>query len=270
MRTISVVAHKGGQLKTTTVVSLAACMAGQGRSVLVIDGDTQASATQLLLRGQSPRSPTLGDVLLLDSPAAAAIVPSGIEGVDLIPSEYSLADVNAALHGEPGRERRLREAMADLGPSHDICLIDTGPTRSLLTTNVMNFVTEILVPVSPGLFGILGFDQLRADVAAVHRYLENKTLAISGIVLVLTERNNVSKEFEQGIRGLYGDLVFRATVPRSIKFEEAHLRRQTIFEHARLSPGALAYEALTLEVLNRGRREEDRSAGGHLSAHDAA
>jgi chromosome partitioning protein len=41
---------------------------------------------------------------------------------------------------EVGRERRLREALAGVGEGYDFILVDTAPTRSLLTTNVLNAV----------------------------------------------------------------------------------------------------------------------------------
>lgn len=277
MRTIAVVAQKGGQLKTTSVVNMAACLAGQGRRVLVIDTDTQANATYVLLRGNPPRRPTLSDVLTGTATADEAIVPSGVEGVELIPADPGLADVNVAIASEVGRERRLRAALAEMTEAFDVCLVDTGPTRSLLTTNVLNAVREVVVPVGPGVFGFLGLGQLQADMNLVRRFLENKALTLTGVFLVLMERNNVSKDFERQIREMYGELVCRATIPRAVKFEEANARQLTIFEHARMSPGARAYEALTREVMNRGRAksEEDRddatsAAVGDIPTHDAA
>ncbi len=275
MRSIAVVAQKGGSLKTTSVVNLAACLAGQGRGgrVLVIDTDTQANATYVLLRGNPPRRPTLSEVLTGRASAAEAIVPTAFPGVELIPAEAALADVNVALAAEVGRERRLRSALADLPEPFDVCLIDTGPTRSLLTTNVLNFAAEVIVPVGPGLFGFLGLGQLQADMTQVRRFLENKALTLAGIFLTMTEKNNVCRDFERQMREAFGDLVFRATVPRSVKFEEANARQQSIFEHAPRSPGAAAYKALALEVMNRGeRQQEDRDdpAHGDPPTHDAA
>jgi chromosome partitioning protein len=273
MRTIAVVAQKGGQLKTTTVVHMAACLAGQGGRVLVIDADTQANATYLLLRGAAPRRPTLSEVLTGEVTADAAIVPTAVEGVGLIPSEPALADVNVALASEVGRERRLRSAMADLSKPFDVCLIDTGPARSLLTTNVLNFAREVVVPIGPGLFGFLGLGQLQADMNLVRRFLENKALTLAGVVLVMTEKNNVCKSFEKELRAALGDLVFRTTVPRSVKFEEAYAHLQTIFEHAPKSPGAAAYKALTKEVMSRGNGQQEERVPpprGNTPAHDAA
>ncbi|MCA1685101.1 MAG: ParA family protein, partial [Planctomycetia bacterium] len=197
----------------------------------------------MLLRGSAPRRPTLSDVLTGDATADAAVVPSAFEGVDLIPSEPALADVDAALAAEVGRERRLRSTMADLSKPFDVCLIDTGPARPLLTTNVLNFAREVVVPIGPGLFGFLGLGQLQADMNQVRRFLENKALTLAGVVLVQVEKNNVCKSFEAELRAALGRLVFGTTVPRSVKFEEAFANLRTIFEHAPKSPGAVAFKA---------------------------
>lgn len=273
MRTIAVVAQKGGSCKTTSVVNIAAYLAGQRHRVLVVDTDTQANATYILLRGEKPRRPTLSEVLTGDATADEAIVPSVFDGIEIITAEPGLADVNVALAAEVGRERRLRVAMAEVSKPFDVCLMDTGPTRSLLTTNVLNFVREVLVPLGPGLFGFLGLGQLQADMNLVRRFLENKELRLAGIFLTMMERNNVSRDFEREIRSMFGGLVMEATIPRSVKFEEANARQLAIFNHAPKSAGALAYEALTLEVMSRGdghQEERIEPAHGDLPEHDAA
>jgi chromosome partitioning protein len=272
VRTIAVVAQKGGSLKTTTVVNMAACLAGQGSRVLVVDSDVQANATYVLLKGAAPRPPTLAEVLTGAASADEALVPTTFEGVSLIAAEPGLADVNVSLAGEVGRERRLRSAMAELAEPFDVCLIDTGPSRSLLTTNVLNYAAEVVVPIAPGLFGFLGLGQLQADMNTIRRFLENKALALSGVVLVMTEKTTVCRDFERDLRGALGELVFKTTIPRSVKFEEACARQLSIFEHAPKSPGALAFKSLTREVMSRGgdQAERDDAAGGNPSAHNAA
>src|SRR3954447_10029383 len=186
MRTIAVVAQNGGRGKATSVLSMAAFLAGQGRRVLVIDTDVQANASYVLLKGERPRRPTLSEVLTGEATADEAIVPSEFPGIEVIPAEPGLADVNVALAAEVGRERRLRLAMAGVSKPCDVCLIDTGPTRSLLTTNVLNYAEEVLVPIGPGLFGFLGLGQLQADMGQVRRFLENKALRLAGVFLTMT------------------------------------------------------------------------------------
>ncbi len=271
MRSIAICAHKGGAGKTASVVAMAACLAGQGKRVLVLDSDTQANATHVLLDGATPRGSTLSHVLVGEASAVEAIVPTSIEGVELIPAEPGLADVNVSLSAEVGRERRLRSAMLDV-EGFDVCLVDTGPTRSLLTTNVLNFAAEVVVPLSPGLFGFLGLAQLRADMNLVKRFLENKTLTLAGVFLTQVDRTAVSRDFEREVREALGELVYRTTIPASVKFREAEARRTSIIAHAPKSPGAVAYEALTSEVWNRGHGKEKRneSTRRDLRSDDAA
>jgi chromosome partitioning protein len=135
----------------------------------------------------------------------------------------------------------------------------------------LNFVEEVLVPIAPGLFGVLGLGQLQADVGQVRQFLDNKVLRIGGIFLTMVEKNNVARDLEDQLRRLFGGLVFRTKIPRSVKLEEAHSRHESILTYAPKSVGAAAYLALTEEILDHAR-EEDRidSPGGHSPAHHAA
>jgi chromosome partitioning protein len=276
MRTIGICSQKGGCTKTTTVISLATVMAGQGLRVLALDGDAQSNLSYSLLGGKVPTSPTLCEVLAGTAYADEAVRPTRITGVDIIPAVPGLADVSVTIASEVGRERRLRAAMAEVDLEYDVCLVDSGPTRTLLTTNILNFVGEVLVPVGPGLYGYLGLDQLTEDMARTRKFLENKALTLNGVLLVLTEKTNMSRAFEAQMRQAYEGAVYATTIPKSVKVEEATARLQTIFECARFNPVALAYEKLTSEVLNRGREQETRGddvaaeAGRNLRSHGAA
>jgi chromosome partitioning protein len=190
-------------------------------------------------------------------------------GVDAIPSDAGLADVTAALTNEVGRERRLRLAMDTQG-GYDHALVDCAPTRSIVTTNVLNYVGEVIVPITPGLFGVLGLGQVREDVGLVARYLENKALRIGGILLTQVEKNNVHADVERQLREMFGPLVFAAKIPRSIKVEEAHARHEPVLTYAPRTIGAIAYEALTQEIRDGRQANRDAAAGRDLAADDAA
>jgi chromosome partitioning protein len=270
MRSLAFVSEKGGVGKSTSVLNVAACLAREGLKVLVLDTDPQANVSYVLLRGEKARRPTLHEVLVGQAEADAAIVPTVLDGVDLLPADASLADANVTLAGAVGRERRLRMAMEGAGEAYDFVLVDTAPTRSLLTANVLNYVGEVLVPIAPGLFGVLGLGQLQADVGQVRLYLDNKALRIGGIFLTLVEKNNVARDLEEQLRRLFGELVFRTRIPRSVKLEEAHSRHESILTYAPKSPGATAYLALTEEIRHGRAEERTGDPGGHPSAHHAA
>ena len=173
-----------------------------------------------------------------------------IPGVDVLPADTRLADAAATLVGEVGRERRLRLALDGAGQGYDFVLIDTAATRSVISTNVLNAAGEVVVPVTPSLFALLGLGQVRKDIEAVSRYLENRTLRLGGILLTQVESNNVARDVERKLRELFGPLVFRAKVPKNVKVEESHSRFQAVLTYAPKSPGAVAYAAFVKEILD--------------------
>jgi chromosome partitioning protein len=94
-------------------------------------------------------------------------------------------------------------------------------------------------------------------VDQVRRFLDNRELRISGMVLTRVLRNKATQDLERQLREAFGELVYQTVVPHSVKVEEAHARHRTILEWAPKSPPALAYERLVTEVLTHGRTKRD-------------
>jgi len=274
MKSIALMSEKGGTGKTTTLLNVASGMARSGLKVLVIDADPQANATMVLTAGQGPGDgATLAEVMAGTSRADDALVVTAWERVELLPASPNLAEVNLSLANELGRERRLRKAMEPLKCDYDIALVDTGPARSLLNVNVLNWVDQVIVPISPGLFSLAGLGQLQTAIDEVRTYLDNQNLALRGLVLTMCERTAVSMDVERQLRSLYEDLVFATTIPRSVRVEESHSRFQSVFDHSPQSSAARAYAALVEEILPYVERKTNRSgkrSGGTPATHDAA
>jgi cellulose biosynthesis protein BcsQ len=73
------------------------------------------------------------------------------------------------------------------------------------------------------------------------------------------------------LREGFGPLVFRTTVPHSVRVEEAHARNRTVLEFSPRSAPALAYHALVTEVLAHGEQQQgDPAAALSPDAPDAA
>lgn len=255
MRTIAWISEKGGTAKTTSAINTAVGLAKRGGRVLLIDTDPQANASLVLLAGEPAGPPTLADVLLGHADATDAIRPTRTAGLDILPADVSLADASVALANQIGREARLRAALAGLGPDYDFAIVDTSPTRSVLTINVLVFAAEVLIPIEPGLFSLSGLGQLQGAIEDVRRYLGNDRLRISGLVLTRTRHDGVSRDVEAQLRATFGALVYRATVPTSVKVEEAHGRFLSVLDYAPRSTGARAYEALVAEIIEHGRAQ---------------
>jgi len=272
MRRIALVCEKGGSGKTTTATALAVGLARRGHRTLLLDADQQANASWTLLGGQGAHPPTLAAVLMRQASVDEAIRPTGTPGLDLLPADASLGGVNVALAQELGRDTRLRSALAPIEGRYDYVLVDTGPTFTTILANVLVYAAEVIVPLDPGIYAMLGLVQLQETIAEVREAYGNHALHLAGLALTKVTRNNVSRDVEAELRRRFGDLVFSAVVPLSSKIEEAHSRGTTVMDYAPKSAGALAYTQLVEEIVAHGRAQ-DRSgskAVGSPGAVDAA
>ena len=270
MRSIAWMSEKGGTGKSTSAVNVAVGMAKRGLRVLLVDADPQSNTSWVMTQGWGAEAPTLTEVLLEGTDPADAVRPTGAPGLDLLPATGRLADVNFALAGEMGRERRLRRALAELG-GYDVVMIDTGPSRSLINVNVLNAVGEVFCPVDGGVFSITGLVSIQGVIAEVRQFLDNGDLRLGGLLLTHAKRDNLCKDVEGQVRAAFGSLVFRTSIPSNTKVGEAHARCLSVLDYAPKSPGAVAYAALVREVMGDGEEQRaGRAVDGAVDAERAA
>ena len=254
MRSIAWMSEKGGTGKTTSAVNTAVGLAKMGRRVLVVDADPQGNASLVLLGGREPgpEERTLFHVLTDSADPGDTIRQTDTPNLDLLPADSRLADANVSLVSEVGRERRLRLAMRGVDDGYDFVVVDTSPQRSLINTNVLNYVAEVIAPCDPGIFSLAGLVKLQGAVAEVIKFLDNQALRIAGLVVTRATNDNLARDVEAQLRATFGGLVFKTTVPASTK---AHARFKSVLDYAPRSPGAAAYEALTREIIEHGHAE---------------
>lgn len=146
MSIISLATEKGGSCKSTMALHIAWWRAKKER-VLLVDLDSQASATRVLLRNKLPESGHVGHVLLRHLEPEKAIVRGA--GVDLLPSHPDLAGALTILASELGPERRLALTLAPLMEHYDSIILDCPPGRSVLLIGALLASQEVVVPVVP-------------------------------------------------------------------------------------------------------------------------
>ena len=251
---LAIIGNKGGTAKTATAISLAAGLALKGRRTLLIDLDSQGSASLSLGVRRAAFDPSIADVILAGRGLAGIIRKTSAEGLDLVTGSAALADADVQLARIPGRESRLKAALAPIRADYDFVILDCPPSLSLLAINALVAADAYLVPTPPEYLALEGLVGITDAVQRIQAGI-GTACQLAGILLTRVDhRRKVTDEIVQVIRGHYKGQVFRAEIPVDVCLVEAPSFGQTIFQYDRGSAAAEAYRQLTDEIIRRKGR----------------
>lgn len=261
-KVIAITNQKGGVGKTTTTVNLGVGLARQGKRVLLIDMDPQASLT-VSLGNQDPDrlSHTVSDVMreimvsgdLLTQPS----VLHTEEEVDLMPASIDLCSVEIALVNEMSREQILKTYVDSVRGQYDYILIDCMPSLGMLTLNALCAAGSVLIPTQPEYLSAKGLEQLISTIGRVKKRM-NPGLQIEGILFTMQDSRMVfTRQISDVIKQQYGVhiRIMETGIPRSVRAAETSAKGKSIFLHDPHGKVALAYDALAREVTALGKKE---------------
>lgn len=247
---IAVANQKGGVGKTTTSVNLCAAMAVSGKSVLLIDLDPQANATSGV--SAEPVEASIYECLMERRIVDKVILPTNINGLEIIPSRADLVGAEIELSTVEDREKVLKGVISQV-QGYDFIVLDCPPALGLLTINALVAATDLLIPVQCEYFAMEGLGRLMGNVERV-REAFNPSLEILGILLTMYDsRINLSRQVQDEIRGYFKDKVFQTVIPRNVALAEAPSHGKPVLSYNAASSGAKAYIDLAEELLNYGK-----------------
>ena len=263
---IACVNQKGGTGKTTTCENLGAGLVMEGKKVLLVDFDPQASLSISLGYPKPEELPvTITDMMKRVVEEEGIPPGEGIlhheEGMDLMPSSIELSGMEVSLVNTIRRETVLKEYLESVKRDYDFILLDCSPSLGMLTINAMAAADTLLIPVQASYLPAKGLEQLLQTVNKVRRQI-NPKLKIEGILLTMVDtRTNDAREISELIRNAYGGKikVYDTEIPRSVRASEISKEGKSIFKHDPGGKVAEAYRELTREVVKNAEKRRKRN-----------
>lgn len=248
-RIISVANQKGGVGKTTTTVNLGACLAYNGKKVLLVDIDAQGNASSGIGVRKPDVEKDIYDVLVNETPIKETILATTRENLSIVPATIQLAGAEIELTSMMARESRLKSALSEISDEFDYILIDCPPSLGHLTINAFTASDSILIPVQCEYYALEGLSQLLNTVRLVQKHF-NPDLKIEGVLLTMYDaRTNLGAEVVAEVRKYFREKVYDTIIPRNVRLSEAPSHGLSIIDYDLRSRGAEVYLSLAEEVL---------------------
>lgn len=265
-RILAVFNHKGGTGKTTTSVTIAAGLAERGAKVLLVDTDAQGNVG-VSLGLTAERS--LYHVLVMGLPLADA-VQNVRPGLDVLPSNETLAAAELYLAGRRQRDRVLASRFEGVLDHYDYVVVDCSPSLSLMNQNALVLSDAVLCPVACDYLSLVGVRQVLRTIKHVNKLL-NHPVQLWGVLPTLFDsRARICHEALDTLREHFRDRCLEP-VRAAIKVKEAPAQGKTLLEYAPGSSAASDYIKVVDRLLaETASAKQAQPSLAHLAAQAQA
>lgn len=249
MKIIGLVNQKGGVAKTTTASALAYGLARRGKKVLLIDFDPQGNLTTSCGVSVDENNPPVLSFLGITK---NNVVPYKLEDrLDFIGSGIGLETANMVLAGKPCRELYLNRALKAVSGQYDYVIIDSNPSLSIITLNVLSACDDIVVPFKPEFNSEKGVELLIDTVEEIRQI--NAKLRIRGFLATMADKRRNSTEQSVAHVEEYakacGSKVYASRIRQSVVAADAPMAGVSVYDYRPGSPLVADYANFVEEFL---------------------
>lgn len=248
MTSITFLSLKGGTGKTTTSFNVAANLADQGYKVLAVDLDPQGYLTCSFGESTSAGRKNVNDVFQGKTPVEEAIRVTE-SGVHLLAGDLGLTTADLEMTGD-GREYIMRDALENV--NYDVVIFDCCPFLGILSLNALVASDHLIIPTEPEFLAMRGVRQLYLKTVQLVQSRLNPSLEFSGVVVTRFDaRKNIHKRISGKMGEMFDDKVFDTRIRTNVALAEATANAKPVREYDARSNGAVDYEKLTKEIVER-------------------
>ena len=247
--------QKGGVAKTTTTLSLGACLVERGSETLVIDLDPQANLTSGIGLDADKMEFSIAEALLGEMEVSAIRLETSLPGLDIIPSSASMFSVGRELYEVEAYEFRLRHVLAEPALSdYGYVLLDCPPSLGPLTFNALTAAELLIIPTQCEYFSIQALTDM-FEVVKLIRARTNPHLMYRLLVTMFDGRGLFHARMLEQMRLYFNEGLLQTIIGFDTKLRQAQLAGKPVTVHAPACRSAQQYrqlaEELSIHVSNR-------------------
>ena len=246
MKIIAIYNIKGGVGKTATCVNLAYSCAKSGLRTLLWDLDSQGASSYYFNVKPEVKG---GTKKLFKTKAIGDLVKeTDIDGLDLLPADFSYRHMDLFLDSEKKPKKRMSEFLSRFEDDYDVLFLDCPPSFSLVSENVFNSADVMLVPLIPTTLSMRTYSQI-LEYVGEHKKL---TLKLMPFFSMVDRRKKLHLEImdngQTDIKGL-----LRTCIPYLSIIEYMGVKRAPVGLFAPKNQAAELFDQLWMEVVLRAK-----------------
>jgi len=254
--------QKGGVAKTTTCISLGACLTEGGKKTLLIDLDPQANLSLSLGIRDDEVDETITDALETAlNPRkinwSELIHSTSLTGMDVIPSDARLWTIERMISDKEGYETELAQLITRWNKDYDYILIDCSPSVGPLTIMALTAADRVIIPIQTEFLAAVGLVRLIETVDAVKEHT-NPHLDFNLLAVMYDQRNGICRDVLQKLQENFPAKIFHTVIGVDTRLKECVASGQPITQYDPKTRASQQYAQLAaeLEIIVGGTKEE--------------